>query len=584
MVPLSNDFDIRKDAAGREYMEVQVDGAALLRVALANKGTAFTLEEREALGLEGLLPPQVNTLEQQVERAWRGLLMSPTPLTRYQFLRALQERQETLFYAVLCKHLRELLPIVYTPTVGDAVKQFSALYQHPRGLTVSPDNVDRVHAMVARHPLHDVRMIVATDSSAILGIGDQGCGGMAIPIGKLSLYTAAGGVSPHRTLPVTLDVGTDRTDLIDDPMYLGVRQRRLTGDAYLAFIDRFVDAVKQRWPDAIIQWEDLSKDAAFTVLERYRKVVPSFNDDIQGTGAVVLAGALSACRLRGESLADQHIVIHGAGAGGIGVAWTLHQGMVREGLSPEEARARICVLDSRGLLVDDRPMEPYKRPWAQRRSDISAWAAAGTPELLETVRGFRPTMLLGLSGQRGVFTEEVVRAMAECTERPVIFPLSNPTHSSEALPADLIAWTQGKAIVAAGSPFEPVTYEGRTFVIGQGNNAFIFPGLGFGAIVSKAREITDGMVMAAAYVLADYTAERCESDRVYPDVDEMQVLSQKVAAAVIRQAMNEGVAATPISDPEAAVNAAFWTPGYLPVVRAATGRMETAAARRMAVG
>ncbi|MGA9522256.1 MAG: oxaloacetate-decarboxylating malate dehydrogenase, partial [Myxococcaceae bacterium] len=373
-IPSSREFDIKKDAEGQEYLEVQLEGLALLRVALANKGTAFTLEERELLGLEGLLPPQVNTLEQQVERAWRGLLMTPTPLTRYQFLRALQERQETLFYAVLCKHLRELLPIVYTPTVGDAVKHFSALYQHPRGLTVSPDNVARVHAMVARHPLNDVRMIVATDSSAILGIGDQGCGGMAIPIGKLSLYTAAGGVSPHRTLPVTLDVGTDRTDLLEDPMYLGARQRRLTGDAYLAFIDRFVDAVKQRWPEAIIQWEDLAKGAAFTVLERYRKVVPSFNDDIQGTGAVVLAGALSACRMRGEALTDQRIVIHGAGAGGIGVAWALHQGMMRECLSPEEAYARICVLDSRGLLVDDRPLEPYKRPWAQRRSDIAGWA------------------------------------------------------------------------------------------------------------------------------------------------------------------------------------------------------------------
>ncbi len=570
MVPLSNVVDIKKDAAGREFMEVRLEGIVLLRLGLINKGTAFTYEERRALGLDGLLPAQVNTLEQQVERAYRALQSARTPLEKYQFLRSLQERQEILFCAVLSKHLRELLPIVYTPTVGEAVKNFSALYQQPRGLTVSPENIHRVHALADAYPLNDIRMIVATDSSAILGIGDQGYGGMAIPIGKLALYTAAGGVSPFRTMPVVLDVGTDRTDLIEDPLYLGTRRSRVTGDEYLAFLDAFVDAVRQRWPRAVIQWEDLAKGAAFTVLERYRDVVPSFNDDIHGTGAVVLAGALSACRIRGEALRDQRIVIHGAGAGGIGVAWALHQGMMRQGLSPDDASARICVLDSRGLLTDARSVEAYKRPWAQPRERIAAWASRETPDLLETVRGFRPTMLLGLSGQRGAFSESVVRAMAQNCERPVIFPLSNPTSSSEALPKNLIAWTNGRAIVAAGSPFEPVAFEGRTFIIGQGNNAFIFPGLGFGATLAEARKITDGMVLAAAYVLSDFIAEQDgDRKRVYPGVEALQEVSRRVAAAVIRQAVSDGVAGVEVDDPDELVRSEFWTPTYLPVVAGA---------------
>ncbi len=567
---LSPFFDIRRSADGKEHLEVFVGGIALLRLVLTNKGTAFSMEEREALGLEGLLPAVVNTLEQQVERAYRALQASSSPLDKYLFLRGLQERQEILFYAVLEKHLKELLPIVYTPTVGEAVKQFSARYQNPRGLTFTPHNIHRARDVAANYPLNDVRMIVATDSSAILGIGDQGYGGLAIPIGKLALYTAAGGVSPFHTLPVALDVGSDRAELIADPMYLGVRQPRLRGPAYLEFLDRFVDAIRHRWPTAILQWEDLAKDAAFTVLERYRRQLPSFNDDIQGTGAVTLAGVLNACRLSGQRLSDQRIVIHGAGAGGIGVAWALHQGLLREGLSADEARARILVLDSRGLLTTDRPMEGYKRPYAQPREQIAAWAPGGTtPGLLETVRGFRPTVLLGLSGQPSAFTEDVVRELASGCERPVIFPLSNPTSSAEAHPKDLFAWTDGRAIIATGSPFEPVEHGGRQHAIGQGNNAFIFPGLGAGAMSCRAREVTDGMVLAAAYALAEYTAdERSGEGRVYPDVSEMPEVSIRVAAAVIRQAQADGVSTQPLpADIEAHVRNSFWRPRYLPVVR-----------------
>lgn len=546
-------FHIATDARGRQVMEVYLDGIALLRLPLTNKGTAFSPEERRELRLEGLLPPAVNTLEQQVERAYAGYLSAHTDLEKYQYLRALQERQEILFFALLERHLAEMMPIVYTPTVGEAVKRFSRLYQNPRGLSVSPLDIDHVSRVVACYPMNDVRMIVATDSSAILGIGDQGYGGLAIPIGKLALYTVGGGVSPFHTMPVSLDVGTDREDLIADPFYLGVRRKRLRGEEYLTFFDKFVEAVRGRWPNAVIQWEDLAKEAAFTVLERYRKVLPSFNDDIQGTGAVVLAGVASACRLRGERLRDQTVVIHGAGAGGIGVAWALREGMIRDGLTPEEAHARIFVLDSRGLLTVDRPLEAYKRPYAQLRPAIAT--------LRETVEATQATVLIGLSGQAGAFDEAVVRAMARHTERPVIFPLSNPTSSAEAKPADVLAWTGGRAIVAAGSPFPDTA---------QGNNAFVFPGLGLGAILARAREITDGMVLEAAQALGDYTAEK-HPGRVYPPIDELREVSIRVATRVIRRAISDGVATAqeglPPQDLEPFVRSSFWRPRYLPCVR-----------------
>lgn len=572
MARISKYFDIKKDSFGREYMEVYLDGIALLRLVMTNKGTAFTPEERVSLGLDGLLPPQVNTMEQQLARVYGGFRREPTPIAKYQYLRALQERNEILFYALLERHLGEMLPIVYTPTVGEAVQQFNFLYQSARGVSFSPLNIDRAKRVLASFPWEDVRMIVATDSSAILGIGDQGYGGLAIPIGKLSLYTAGGGVSPFHTMPVVLDVGTDRTDLINDPFYLGVRQRRLRGEAYVEFFDKFVDAVKSSCPRAVIQWEDLSKEAAFSVLERYRKVIPSFNDDIQGTGAVTLAGVVAACKQRGDSIKDQAVVIHGAGAGGVGVAWAICQGMVREGLSEREALERIFVLDSKGLLTTDRPIEEYKRKFAQAPERIAGWSkAAAVPTLLETIQNARATVLLGLSGQAGAFSEPVIKAMAENTAQPVIFPLSNPTSACEALPEDILAWTKGKALVATGSPFAPVEIDGRTITIGQGNNAFIFPGLGFGAILSDAREITDGMVLAAAYALVDYTAEKhLPKGLIYPPVEELQEVSVRVATAVIRQAFADGVATSKKVNPETAegyVKARFWRPKYLPFVR-----------------
>jgi malate dehydrogenase (oxaloacetate-decarboxylating) len=373
---------------------------------------------------------------------------------------------------------------------------------------------------------------------------------------------------------VALDVGTDRTDLISDPFYLGVKQRRLRGAAYFEFLDKFVEAVKGRYPRAVIQWEDLAKDAAFAVLERYRKVLPSFNDDIQGTGAVALAGLINACSLRGERLRDQRVVVYGAGAGGCGVAWAIRQGMVRDGLSDADARARVLVIDSKGLLTADRSMETYKKWFAQDPALIKGWKIAGqSPSLLETIVEAKPTTLLGLSGQPRAFTEPVVRAMtaANGEKRPIIFPLSNPTSSCEALPEELIEWTDGRAIVATGSPFASVLYKGKSFVIGQGNNAFIFPGLGYGAILSEAREITDGMVLAAAYALADFAREKClPKGDVYPCVDDLNAVSMRVATRVIEQAFDDGVAQTTKVTRDKAgeyVAARFWRPRYMPIVR-----------------
>lgn len=574
MARLSRYFETFRDTDGAEKMRVFIDGQALLRFAATNKGLAFTDAERVEFKLDGLLPPQHLTLGEQVERTYAQYLREPTPIARYQYLRALQERNELLFYAVVEAHLVEMMPIIYTPTVGDAVKQFSSLYQMSRGLSLSPANIGRARQAVENGFYDDVRMIVATDSSAILGIGDQGYGGLAIPIGKLALYTAGGGVSPYRTLPVGLDVGTDRADLRESPVYVGVRQPRLKGEAYLAFMDQFVDAIKARFPRAILQWEDLSKDTAFTVLARYRKRIASFNDDVQGTGAVALAGVISACKLRGERLRDQVIVVYGAGAGGGGVAMAIRDGLVRDGLTLEEAYARVFVLDSKGLLTDARPMEDYKQPFAKPHAEVAGWSteAGRAPDLEATLRGSRATVLLGLSGQPGTFTEAHARVLLENTRRPVIFALSNPTTSCEATPEELLRWSDGMAIVATGSPFEPVSLAGgEPIPIGQGNNAFIFPGLGMGAVLANATEVTDAMVAVASEALAAYTEEKYLAEGlVYPPVSELQEVSVRVATAVIRQAFADGVASTRNfrpEDAEAWVRSHFWRPRYLPFVR-----------------
>jgi malate dehydrogenase (oxaloacetate-decarboxylating) len=581
MARLSRYFELVRDAGGAEHLRVNVDGVALLRLALTNKGVAFPIEERVALKLDGLLPPHVASMEEQLTRVYEGFVREPTPIAQYTYLRSLQERNEILFYALLERHLEEMLPIVYTPTVGEAVQKFYALYQSARGLSLSIENIGRAHQATKNCLLDDVRIVVATDSSAILGIGDQGYGGIAIAIGKLALYTVAGGVSPYRSMPVGLDVGTDRKDLVASPSYLGVVEPRLVGDAYLAFMDQVVAAIRERWPRAILQWEDLSKDAAFTVLERYRDVLPSFNDDIQGTGAVALAGLLAASSSRKRKLGDERVVVYGAGAGGAGVAQMVREGMKREGLSDEEARARVFVLDSKGLLVEGRHMEPYKESLAQRRDQIVDWTEGGPPsragappcfDLEATIKNAKATVLLGLSGQPGTFTEPVVRALLPHVDRPIVFALSNPTSSCEAQPKDILAWSDGRALVATGSPFAPVRIGDEDVAIGQGNNAFIFPGLGFGAILAEASKITDGMVLEAAYALADYTrVNHGKEGLLYPPVSELRAVSLEVATRVVRQAFADGVARTKKVTPEGAaeyVRKKAWNARYLPFRRA----------------
>lgn len=569
MARLSRYFELVRDGSGAERLRVHVDGVALLRLALTNKGTAFPIEERIALCLDGLLPPHVGTLDEQLARVYQGFTKQPTDLAKYSYLRSLQERNEILFYALLERHLEEMLPIVYTPTVGEAVQKFHALYQSARGLSLSVENIDRAKQAAKNCLLDDVRIVVATDSSAILGIGDQGYGGIAIAIGKLALYTVAGGVSPYRSLPVGLDVGTKRTDLMNDPSYLGVRHPRLEGDAYLAFMDKVVDAIRERWPRAILQWEDLSKDTAFTVLDRYRDVLPSFNDDIQGTGSVALAGLLAACKSQGRKLSDETVVVYGAGAGGAGVALAIREGMKREGLSDDEARARVLVLDSKGLLVEGRKMEPYKEALAQPKARVAAFKGL---DLESVITHAKATVLLGLSGQPGTFTASVVRALLPHTQRPVVFALSNPTSSCEAQPKDILAWTEGRALVATGSPFDPVRVGDRDVPIGQGNNAFIFPGLGFGAILADASKITDGMVLESAYSLADYTIrEHGAEGLLYPPVSELRKVSLEVATRVIQRAFVDGVARSTKVTPDTAadyVRKKAWHARYLPFERA----------------
>ncbi len=564
-------FEKRIDDRGRPYLATHLTGYLLTRLPLLNKSTGFSREERRELGLEGLLPPHTSSLEEQVRRTYANYSGFTTPLDKHVYLRVLQDRNEVLFYALLEEHLEEMLPIIYTPTVAEAVQKFSLIYRFPRGLVVSTDNIDRIDEVLADAPVPDVRLVVATDSEGILGIGDQGFGGMAICIGKLSLYTAAAGIDPATTLPVELDVGTNRADLLDDPLYLGVRHERLTGTEYADFIERFVTAFRKRFPQALLQWEDFSKQKAVDVMNRYRDVLPSFNDDIQGTGAVVLAGLLAAAKKTHRPMTDETYVVHGAGAGGVGVARQIVVGLQRQGLSRAEAIARVLMIDSAGLVTLDRPgLEEYKRELAQDPARTAGWEVAGkVPSLLETVTNSRATGVIGLSGQAGAFDETVVKAVLANSPAPIVFPLSNPTVNSEAVPEDVYAWTDGRAIVATGSPFPNVEHGGRSHIVGQGNNAFIFPGVGLGAMVARAGKVTDNMLTAAAEALADYTDPvRLMEGAVYPSIKTLGRASKHVATAVASQAVKDGVARRELADPAEAVAEAVWEPRYLPIRRA----------------
>ncbi len=561
-------------------VEVDASGPDLLRDPLLNKGTAFTEPERDELGLHGLLPPHVGSLEGQIDRRLKALRALPSALAKYLFLRGLQDLNETLFYALLGANLDELLPIVYTPTVGEGCERFSDVFTKPRGIFLSWPHRARFDQILEDPRLDSVEVIVVSDGERILGLGDQGAGGMGIPIGKLSLYTACAGIHPRTTLPILLDVGTDNEARLADPLYVGWRHRRIRGQEYDDFIELFVQAVTKRWPNVLLQWEDFARQNASRLLERYRDRLCTFNDDIQGTAAVAAGTLLAAIAATGGSIADQRIVVFGAGTAGSGIAKLLLRLMVASGMSEPEARTHFYAVDRQGLLLDDMTeLQPFQRPFAQSRTRLAHWTLEqqGTISFLDVMNNAGATTLIGVTGQPGAFSESIVRAMARHTDRPVIFPLSNPTVRAEASPQDLLDWTDGRAIVGTGSPFAPVMRNGVRWQVDQTNNSYIFPGVGLGVLAVGARRVTDRMFEVAARTLADLSPARSHAVHdggeapplhLLAPVTELREVAVAVARAVARSAREEGLC-EPCSDAQidARIAARMWQPSYRPYVR-----------------
>lgn len=562
-------YKILKDDLGNEFMFVSEKGLSLLKNPILNKGSAFSKDEREKFELSGFLPPYISNMEEQLLRVKENYKRNKSSIEKYIYLRSLQDRNETLFYAFLKKNLERLIPIIYTPTVGDACRQYSHIFRRERGLCITPNNIQYIDTMFKNIPHKDIRIIVATDNEGILGLGDLGLGGMGIPIGKLSLYISGAGIHPSNCLPVTLDVGTNNKELLNDPLYLGLRQERLRGNKYFQFMDQFVEGVKRNSPQAMIQWEDLSRQNAFTILKRFRKKIVSFNDDIQGTGAVTLGGTLAALKIKGEKLKDQVFVLYGAGAGGVGIANQILNSMIKEGLSEKEALSRIYALDSRGLIMKGRKgLDDYKKTFAKNRSEIQNWKIKNPSmiTLKDVVKNAKATVLYGTSGHPRSFTEEVVKTMSKNSKRPIIFALSNPTPKTEAAPDDIYKWSDGRAIVATGSPFPDVKYKSKLFRIAQGNNAFVFPGIGLGTIISGAKEVSNDMITSAAYALPDQVSKSDLRDGcVYPLTKKLGEISKSVAFHVAREAVREGIAPD-TSDKEIMrkIESGMWIPQYLP--------------------
>ncbi|MGO4957091.1 NAD-dependent malic enzyme [Luteococcus sp. Sow4_B9] len=559
-------FSYVRASDGTYTLRIGARGREVLTNPLSNFGTAFTREQRIDLNINGLLPTTVTTMDQQLKRVYAQFRGEPDDLAKYVYLNTMLDRNETLFHRLLMEHLDEMLPIVYTPTVGKAIETYSHWFHRPRGVFLSIADPDGIEPALRSygHAAEDVDLVVVTDSEGILGIGDQGVGGVAIAVGKLGVYTAAAGIHPSRAIPVVLDVGTDNIDLLNDESYLGYRHARVRGDVYDAFIDRFVRAVTELYPHAMIHWEDFGASNAHRILDRYRDEVCTFNDDIQGTAAVVVAAILSAVRRQGQRLVDQRIVVHGAGTAGIGIADLLVQRMVNRGIPREQALACFWGLGSRGLLREGITMRDFQEPYARGAEELQGWRLddPSTVGLADVVRNVHPTIIIGTSAQPGAFDESLVREMAAHCEHPIIMPLSNPTKKAEAQPADLLEWTDGKALIATGSPFAPVRHGGTTHEIAQANNALVFPGLGLGVAASRATRVSDAMILAAAEAVAKVAASKKKGASLLPGIDRLRAVSARVAIAVAKQAMSEGLATVDLDNLVQDIHERMWQPDY----------------------
>jgi malate dehydrogenase (oxaloacetate-decarboxylating) len=561
----------QSSAGSEETCQVSLSGYDLLNSPRLNKGTAFSNRERDIFGLHGLLPPHVGSLDDQVERRLQALAEQVTPFNKYAFLRDLQDANETLFYALLLRDVEHMLPLVYTPTVGEGCQRFSEIWRKPRGLFISYPNKDRIPQILNHSRYDGVKCIVFSDGERILGLGDQGAGGMGIPIGKMALYTALGGIHPEHCLPILLDVGTDNEDRLKSPIYIGWKHQRVRGEEYDAFVDFFVQSVKKRWPHVLLQWEDFAGANAARFLAQYRDQLCTFNDDIQGTAAVTAATLLSAINVTGVPLEQQKIVVLGFGSAGIGISDLLAQFIEDRGVSQKQARSRFYGIDRHGLIsTDSKDLRPEQRAYAREEAEVRGWRGpSGEIDLLDVVRNVKPSVLIGVSGQAGAFTEPAVREMAKHTGRPVIFPLSNPTSRSEAAPQDLMDWTEGRALIGTGTAFEPANVGGKKVYIAQTNNSYIFPGLALGIIASKARRVTDRMVKAAAQELVrNLPTKKDRQASLLPPLSEARQLARLVGQAVGRQALEDGQAQ--IADEDALnreLSANIWRPVYVPYER-----------------
>ncbi|HFQ5284318.1 TPA: NAD-dependent malic enzyme [Vibrio vulnificus] len=541
-------------------------GPALLSTPLLNKGSAFSAEERISFNLEGLLPETTETIQEQVERAYMQYKAFESDMDKHIYLRNIQDTNETLFYRLVQNHITEMMPIIYTPTVGAACENFSNIYRRGRGLFVSYANRDRIDDILNNASNHNVKVIVVTDGERILGLGDQGIGGMGIPIGKLSLYTACGGISPAYTLPIVLDVGTNNPQRLADPMYMGWRHPRITGADYDAFVEEFIQAVQRRWPDALIQFEDFAQKNAMPLLERYKNRICCFNDDIQGTAAVTVGSLMAACQAAGSKLSEQRITFLGAGSAGCGIAEAIIAQMVSEGISDKKARSQVFMVDRWGLLQEGMPnLLDFQQRLVQKHSVTAKWETeANGFSLLDVVKNAKPTVLIGVSGAPSLFTQEVIQEMHKHCPRPIVFPLSNPTSRVEAVPADIIRWTNGDALVATGSPFDPVIHEGKTYPIVQCNNSYIFPGIGLGVLAVNAKRVTDEMLMESSRALATCSPLAINgTGALLPPLEEIHTVSKRIAYAVAKKAIEQGVALEIADDAlQVAIEQHFWQPVY----------------------